>query len=46
MGIPSLCIGLIEGAGAHTLEEWINPESLTKGFQIAVGVFETVTEEH
>ena len=46
MEIPSLCIGLIEGAGAHTLEEWINPESLTKGFQIAVGVFETVTEEH
>ena len=29
-----------------TLEEWINPESLTKGFQIAVGVFETVTEEY
>lgn len=44
MGVPALCIGLIDGAGAHTLEEWIDPKSLVKGFQIAVGVFETVTE--
>ena len=39
MGIPSVCIGLIKGGGAHTEEEWISPSSMKEGLKIAVKIY-------
>ncbi len=35
IGIPALCIGVCHGGGAHTREEWLEKESIKKGFAIA-----------
>lgn len=35
-GIPSICVGLVRGGGAHTLEEWIDSDSLAEGLEIAI----------
>lgn len=34
MGIPAVCVGAYMGGGAHTREEWVEKESLPKGFNI------------
>lgn len=39
MGIPAVCYGVVDGAGAHTREEYVLEESLMPGYQIA---FESV----
>lgn len=36
MGIPAVCVGLYEGGGAHTREEWIERDSLPTGMRIAM----------
>ena len=36
MGIPAVCIGLVEGGGAHTLAEYIRPESIARGADVLV----------
>ena len=36
MGIPAVCIGLVEGGGAHTLAEYIRPESIAQGADVLV----------
>ncbi|MGN0298805.1 MAG: M20/M25/M40 family metallo-hydrolase [Lachnospiraceae bacterium] len=36
MGIPAVCMGLIDGGRAHTLEEWVRPSSMADGLVIAV----------
>ena len=38
LGIPSVCIGLYEGGGAHTREEWLVKDSLLKGFEVALQI--------
>jgi acetylornithine deacetylase/succinyl-diaminopimelate desuccinylase-like protein len=32
-GLPAICIGLTRGGGAHTLEEYIEIEPLSRGYQ-------------
>ena len=39
LGIPAICIGVYEGGGAHTREEWVKKDSMISG--LAVGI-ETV----
>ena len=34
MGIPSVCIGLVRGGGAHTVNEYIEKDSIEDGFGI------------
>ena len=34
MGIPAVCIGTVAGAGLHTLEEYIESDSIRQGFKI------------
>lgn len=34
MGIPSLCLGTYEGAGAHTREEYVVIDSLMPGYKV------------
>ncbi|MDO4308116.1 MAG: M20/M25/M40 family metallo-hydrolase [Eubacteriales bacterium] len=41
MGIPAATIGLIQGKGAHTREEWISIDSLKPGMCIAGDMLET-----
>lgn len=36
LGIPAICIGVYEGEGAHTREEWIEKASLAQGLEIAI----------
>lgn len=43
MGIPALCVGLIRGGGAHTLEEWIDIGSLSEGVVLAVKLFRNLS---
>lgn len=35
-GIPAVCIGVYQGGGAHTREEWVEKESLKKGMEVAI----------
>lgn len=34
-GIPSVCVGVYNGGGAHTREEWVKKESIAVGLKIA-----------
>ena len=36
LGIPALCIGLCEGGGAHTREEWVKKDSLHLGLEVGI----------
>lgn len=38
LGIPALCIGVYNGGGAHTREEWMQKSSLIPGLEIAIKV--------
>lgn len=31
MGIPAVCLGIVEGGGAHTLKEWIDADTVEAG---------------
>lgn len=42
VGIPAVCIGLVEGGGAHTIEEWIHPSSMKDGLVMAVKIYENL----
>lgn len=44
MGIPAVCIGVYEGGGSHTREEWINKVSLRSGLEIAIRIAERITD--
>ena len=35
-GIPAACVGLVNGSGAHTRQEYILPESLAQGLGVAL----------
>lgn len=35
LGIPAVCVGMVEGAGAHTREEYVEIDSLVKGYRCA-----------
>lgn len=43
MGIPAVCYGVVDGAGAHTREEYVLEESLMPGYKIA---FESVLKHY
>ncbi|MBE6696651.1 MAG: M20/M25/M40 family metallo-hydrolase [Ruminococcaceae bacterium] len=45
LGIPALCIGVYEGGGAHTREEWIKKESVTVGLEIGIKAIESILKE-
>jgi len=34
LGIPSVCFGLVKGAGAHTRQEYVELDSLESGFRL------------
>lgn len=34
MGIPTLCMGLIESGGTHTRDEWLDLDSLPRGMEV------------
>ena len=38
LGIPSVCIGVFRGGGAHTREEYVIKSSLSEGLEIALNV--------
>ena len=38
MGVPSVCFGVYRGEGAHTREEWIDPESICSGMKAALSL--------
>ena len=35
MGIPAVCVGCYNGAGAHTREEYVEIDSLLPGLKLA-----------
>ena len=35
MGIPAVCIGLVDGGGAHSTEEYLLPDSIPSGLAVA-----------
>lgn len=45
LGIPSLCIGVWNGGGAHTREEWIEKASIPVGLEVGIKVIEAITSE-
>lgn len=36
LGVPAICIGIHNGSGAHTREEWVEKESLKNGLEIGI----------
>lgn len=44
LGIPSICIGTCQGAGAHTREEYIRKDSMKPGLQVALQILHEVKE--
>ncbi len=42
MGIPAVCIGIFNGEGAHTREEWVEKASLKTGLEIAIKTILTI----
>lgn len=38
MGVPSVCFGVYRGEGAHSREEWIDPESICGGMKAALSL--------
>ena len=38
MGVPSVCFGVYRGEGAHTREEWIEPDSICSGMKAALSL--------
>lgn len=36
LGVPSVCVGNVLGGGMHTREEWMEIDSLDKGFDITI----------
>lgn len=45
LGIPAMCIGVYNGAGSHTRQEWVEKKSLVPGLEIAIRVAATLTEK-
>lgn len=45
LGIPALCIGVYNGGGAHTREEWVEKASLPVGLAVGVRTVIEVTRE-
>lgn len=43
LGIPAVAVGVFEGGGAHTREEWIDRESLKKGMEYALELCEKLS---
>ncbi len=44
MGIPAVCIGVYEGAGMHTQEEYLELDSLPTGLEISAKVLCKLTQ--
>lgn len=45
LGIPSICIGVYQGGGSHTREEWIEKASLPLGLEVALRVVADILKE-
>ena len=45
LGIPAICIGVYEGGGTHTREEWIEKASLPIGVEVGIRVVTDVLKE-
>lgn len=37
-GIPAICLGLCEGGGAHTAQEWIRENSIVEGLFVGLNI--------
>jgi len=44
MGIPAICIGCVSGGNAHTLNEYIYPNSLKDGLQATINIIKSYME--
>lgn len=40
LGVPAVCVGVYEGGGVHTREEWLVKKSVETGLNIMHGLFE------
>jgi len=46
LGIPAICIGVCDGGGRHTREEWLIKDSLPLGLEVGLNViFALLTED-
>lgn len=43
-GIPAITLGAYRGGGAHTPEEWVEPDSLTVGYQALLGLVQRLVQ--
>lgn len=45
IGIPSLCVGVFNGGGAHTRDEWIEKASLPVGLEVGIKTIAAVAKD-
>ncbi len=43
LGIPAICVGVYNGAGAHTREEWVEKKSLVPGLEFGIKIAKALT---
>ena len=44
LGVPAVCIGVYNGGGSHTREEWVEKKSMLPGLEIAIKVAQKLNE--
>ncbi len=44
LGIPAVCIGVYNGFGMHTRQEWVDKKSLSTGLEVAIKVAQRLAE--
>ena len=43
LGIPAICVGVYDGGGQHTREEWVRKASLPQGLEVAIRLARELT---
>ncbi len=46
LGIPAVMVGVCEGGGAHTREEWMKKDTFHLGLELGIEIVLTLTEEN
>lgn len=44
LGIPSVCVGVYRGGGAHTREEWVEKASLPIGLEVGIKMIDAMVK--
>ena len=44
LGVPAICVGVYNGGGSHTREEWVEKASIPVGLEVGIKIIEAVVK--